>query len=202
MISKYLCDLREARGLTIQQLSDKSGVSYSSVERILKGKAKNTSFEILRALTFALEGNLDDLSRAVDSTPGIHPETYGAGPELPTTPEGVRTLATAADINTITDMFADLLREKDANYDRHIQALHRRHAEDIANLKAEHERELAGLIRAHARECGYKNKWITWLFVICMCLVAFLTFVMVYDVLNPDVGWVRRMGALLLGKSA
>lgn len=188
--------------MTYQQLADKSGVSLSTVERILTGKAKDSSFQVLRSLTFALQGNLDDLSAAVDSTPGAHPETWGAGPELPTTPEGTRNLATAADLNNMTDMFTAMLREKDANYDRHIQALHRRHAEDIANLKSEHERELASMVRVHERENRSKDRWITWLFGICLALVVFLVFILIYDVLNPEVGWVRRLGAVLFGSSA
>ena len=188
--------------MTYQQLADKSGVSLSTVERILTGKAKDSSFQVLRALTFALQGNLDDLSAAVDSTPGAHPETWGAGPELPTTPEGTRNLATAADLNNMADMFTAMLREKDANYDRHIQALHRRHADDIANLKEAHRDEIANLKDEHDRERKYKNKWISWLFSICLTLVVFFVFILVYDVLNPNVGWVRRLGAALFGSSA
>lgn len=202
MISKYLLALKEVKGYSNQKIAELSKTSVSTIDRILSGKAKSTSFEILRDVTFVLGGNMDDLARAVDSTPSVNPETFGDGPELPTVPEKARELATAADLNILYDMFSGLLRDKDANYDRHIQALHRRHAEDIANLKTEHERELAGLIRAHERECGYKNKWITWLFIICLCLVAFLTFVVIYDVLNPEIGWVRKIGALLLGDSS
>lgn len=198
--------------MTYQQLSEKSGVSLSTVERILTGKAKNSSFEVLRALTFALQGNLDDLSAAVDSTPGAHPETWGAGPELPSTPEGTRNIATSADINTMMVMFSDMLREKDENYERHIAALRERRKEDLASqraeharelesLRAEHAREIAAMVKAHDREREYKNRWITWLFSICLTLVVFLVFILVYDVLNPDVGWVRRIGAVLFGKA-
>ena len=201
MFSQYLLALKEAKGYSNQKIAELSKTSVSTIDRILSGKAKNTSFAILRDVTFFLGGNMDDLARAVDSTPGVNPETFGNGPELPTVPEKARELATAADLNSLYDMFSGLLRDKDVNYDRHIQELHRRHAEDIASLKAEHERELAGIVRAHERECNYKNKWITWLFVICLCLVAFLTFVMIYDVLNPEVGWVRRIGAVLFGKA-
>ena len=188
MVSQYLLALKEARGYSNQKIAELSKTSVSTIDRIMSGKAKSTSFEILRDVTFVLGGNMDDLARAAKSTNDVHPETWGAGPDIPTVPEKARELATAADINGMMDMFTAMIKEKDANYDRHIQALHRRHAEDIANLKTEHERELNGLVRAHERECNYKNKWITWLFGICLCLVAFLTFIVIYDILNPEVG--------------
>lgn len=135
--------------MTYQQLADLSGVSLSSVERILTGKSKNTSFEILRPLVLALGGNMDDLARAADGTDDIHPETWGKGPDVPTVPDKARELATAADLNAMTDMFTAMLREKDANYEKHIHALVERHKLELDAVRAEHTQDLAALKDKH-----------------------------------------------------
>lgn len=176
-----------------------SKVSLSTVERILSGKAKSTSFEILRDITFVLGGNMDDLARAVDSTPEAHPETYGAGPVLPTVPEKARELATAADLNALYDMFSGLLRDKDANYDHHIQALHARHAEAVGNLRSEHERELQNMKRVHERERDRminqnlcKNVVIVGLIaLVIVMLVLIVLYLLRFDVPNGDYGIFR-----------
>lgn len=199
MIAKYLSSLKEARGYSNQKIAEMSDVSLSTVERILAGKAKNTSFEVLRAITFALQGNMDDLAKAVDSTPGEHPETYGNGPALPTVPEKARELVTAADLNTMLDMFTAMLREKDANYDRHIQAMHRRYADDISILRREHEMSASSVKEEHARAIRrYEQQLarkdiIVYIMVglLIVFLVAAILYLAKFDIPNGDYGVFR-----------
>ena len=199
MISHYLNALKEAKGMTHQQLSEKSGVSLSTVERILAGKAKDSSFKVLRDLTFALEGNLDDLSAAMDSTPGIHPETWGAGPILPKTPEGMREVATSADINHMADAFLTALKDKDAAHAAQARSRVAMYEEEIKRLNEHHKEEVRTLHQSYLREIRTKDRWIKWLFTITVILVVFLVAVLVYDILNPNIGWVRRMASWLVG---
>lgn len=190
MVSHYLSALKAERHMTYQQIADLSGVGLSTVERILSGKAKDSSFKVLRDITLALQGNLDDLSAAIDSTPGIHPETWGAGPVLPKSPEAKREVASSADLNRMMDMFSDMLREKDDNYERHMDVLNKRHADEIDRLRNDYEADIEQLRADHEREIAVKNRWITWLFVICMLLVLSVLFAVAYDMMHPGMGWV------------
>ena len=190
MVSHYLSALKAERHMTYQQIADLSGVGLSTVERIITGKSKDSSFEVLRNITLVLQGNLDDLSAALGYAPGLHPETWGAGPVLPKTPEATREVASSADLNRMMDIFSGMLREKDDNYERHVEALNKRHAAEIDRLRADYEADIAQLRADHEREIAVKNRWITWLFVICMLLVLSVLFAVAYDMMHPGMGWV------------
>jgi hypothetical protein len=161
-----------------------SGISYSTVERILTGKTKSTSFEVLRDLTLALQGNLDDLSRAASSTD--HPETYAAMPQMPdVTP---RELATSAELNRLCDTFTGLLHEKDAEYEKDIENLERKHDAEMIALEAKYEKRIASLEASHLREIKSKDKWIVILVAMIVLLSVFAFSMLAYGVTHPEIG--------------
>lgn len=61
MISKYLEALKTKRKLTNRQISELSGVSEATIQRVLAGKSE-TSFDTVAKLTLALGGSLDELA--------------------------------------------------------------------------------------------------------------------------------------------
>lgn len=63
-------DIRILRGMTQEQLAQKSGVSRVSISMIETGKIANVSSKTLRALADALGVSLDDIffSESVKST--------------------------------------------------------------------------------------------------------------------------------------
>lgn len=60
-ISQKLCELRDKRNLTNQQIADLSGVPVTSVNRILSGQTENPTFANVSDITRALGGSLDEL---------------------------------------------------------------------------------------------------------------------------------------------
>lgn len=56
-----LTKLKEKSGLTIQQISDKSGVAVSTVSRILSGETDNPSYRHVADMVIAMGGSLDEL---------------------------------------------------------------------------------------------------------------------------------------------
>lgn len=56
-----LTKLKEKSGLTIQQISDKSGVPVSTVSRILNGETDNPSYRHVADMVIAMGGSLDEL---------------------------------------------------------------------------------------------------------------------------------------------
>ena len=59
-IGKRISDLRNARGLTVNGLAYKSGVSRAYLREIESGKYKNPSIDILGALCWALSVSLSE----------------------------------------------------------------------------------------------------------------------------------------------
>lgn len=62
MLNKYLKELKETSGMTMQQIADKSNVPISTVERILNGKTEQPSFQAVRDIVTALNGSIDVLA--------------------------------------------------------------------------------------------------------------------------------------------
>lgn len=48
------------------------------------------------------------------------------------------------------------------------------------------------MISLYERTIANKNKWIRTLFVILCTVVLFVLIILVYDILNPNIGWVQR----------
>lgn len=55
-------ELRKARGLTVEGLSEASGVPLSTVKKICAGITTNPNLETVKALARALDCKLDDIS--------------------------------------------------------------------------------------------------------------------------------------------
>ena len=192
MISKYLNALRVEKSMTYQQLADKANISLSTVERVLSGKGKDPSFNVLRSLGKALGANMDAIERAVDSldsTESTESAPRGSDSDVtpPTVPEKSAKLATAADLNATADMFVAMLREKDEYYERLMQSIHKRHADDVSNLRAQYEREISGMSTAHAREARSKDRWITLLAIVSMMALLATMTMMLAAIKSPNV---------------
>jgi len=207
VISKYLDGLRAAKGLSYQQVADiAKTVSYSTVYRICTGDCKNASLATLRKITMAVGGNMDDLIDAMESTEDAieNPESFGKGPDVPRGIEDRRRLATADDMNSIVNIFSTMLDNKDANYNRHIEALKKEmrasrvdqraeYDECLEILKEKHKATIADLNAKHDKAIASKDKWINILFALCCLFVLFIMGVLIYDLTHPDIGFFRRI---------
>lgn len=59
---KYrLKEIRELKNMSVEELSEKSGVSRNWIWKIESGRAENVSVKILLALAGALDTRMDDL---------------------------------------------------------------------------------------------------------------------------------------------
>lgn len=70
MLTEYLKSLKNKQNLTNQQIAQMSGISESTISRILKGESKNTDLSTCVDLVRALGGSIDEacgLARAQDS---------------------------------------------------------------------------------------------------------------------------------------
>lgn len=59
MLAQKLNQLKEKRGLSNQQISEKSGVSLSTVQRIMSGQTASPSYQDVADIVVALGGSLD-----------------------------------------------------------------------------------------------------------------------------------------------
>lgn len=61
-ISEKLNEMKRVSQLTVQQISDRSGVPIGTVSRILTGHTDNPTFVTVRDIVKAMGGSLDDLA--------------------------------------------------------------------------------------------------------------------------------------------
>lgn len=125
---------RQEQGLSLQQLSDMSGLSASTISRTLTGKTAPTEFTLRR-----LEESLGIL---------------GTDAEDPITKQA----------------------ENDPMLKHYILMWEDR----ICRMRAHYNMLLAE-----------KNRWIWLSFSLNIILVAFVCTVLTFDVLHPDIGWIR-----------
>ncbi len=59
MLYERLKELKSEKNMTIQEISDKSGVPSSTVSRIFSGQTDNPSFQNICDIIVAMEGSLD-----------------------------------------------------------------------------------------------------------------------------------------------
>lgn len=80
--------------------------------------------------------------------------------------------------------------ENDASpYLKHIIAMYER---QLADKDASHAREMAKHERQHNLMTAEKNRWIKILAIIVGILGAGVVAILLIDILNPTVGWIRR----------
>ncbi len=133
MLIDKLKELKAAKNMTVQQISDLSGVPASTVSRIFSGQTDNPTFQNISDIVVAMGGSMDEII-GIAQAPKEHKE-YDAQTLL-------------------------------------LQSYHKR----IEDKEAEAKRL-------------QKEKKI--LFYVFLVLVFIVVFVMIFDIVNPNVGYVR-----------
>lgn len=126
MYKERLVELKNARNLTNQQISDISGVPFSTVTRIMNGSGEG-NFQTVCDIVKALDGSLDDL--------------VGIRKEVEVTEE------TPLQADPLIELYKNMLNQKD--------------------------------------------KWIKTLFIALAFVIAVFLFILMYDILNGSIGYVR-----------
>ena len=167
-----LRSLKERSHMTNQQIAEKSGVPESTVARIFSGKTPNPTVVTVISMARAMGGSAADLfsdedgeEKSVDADKEIPesdvPDSSGA-------PEGASPDNSAQGMN---NAFSGASGEYCANHPK--------------------DKYYDDMIEFYKSTIRKKDEWIKRLFWCLLVLVFFLLFVLVFDFLNPDFGYVR-----------
>lgn len=77
-----LTDLRAQRGLTLQAVADRAGLSKAHVWSLEQGRAKNPTLETVMCLAGALGVSLDYLTGVASGEVNLHPEALRIACEI------------------------------------------------------------------------------------------------------------------------
>lgn len=82
MISVRLKELREGKGLSLQDVADLSGASKAHIWDIERGKSQNPTINTAVAIATALGVSLDYLTGLSSVQPALHPEALRIATEI------------------------------------------------------------------------------------------------------------------------
>lgn len=128
MFCEYLKQRKTQLGITVQELSEVSGVPLQTINNILCGRTSNPGIDAAAALIQAVSGSLDE---ACD---------LAAPPPQPA--------STACDTCKLVKLYRERAKQKD--------------------------------------------RYVLVLFGVCSFFVAVMLFVLLYDLFNPNTGYIRR----------
>jgi transcriptional regulator with XRE-family HTH domain len=129
---KRLVEMKNACNLSVVEISEKSGVSKSTVSRIVSGQCEGTSIQNISDVVTAMGFSMHNLFNPTNS-------------------------------------------KKDENLGFYEKAL------DMANCCNEYLRI----------DNAYLKKMLHRLLIACAALVSVFVFIVLYDILNSNVGWIR-----------
>lgn len=157
--------LKRLSGLSNQQIADLSDVPLATVQRIMSGSCKNPGYDNVSAIQDALLQ---------------HVQEHDFSPRF----EG---LATSEDIERINAQYRETLEHIEAQFTASLASKDEQFAAALASKDAQFEKERA----AHAGRMKVKERWLVRLGIACSILVGFIMTVLIIDMANPNIGWIR-----------
>lgn len=165
MVVEKLRELKEKSHMTNQQIAEKSNVPESTVARIFSGKTPNPTIATAVSMARAMGGS------AADFMNEAAPDTDGAD-----SAKGDNDTDSAVHCCGGDRSGACAKRTADANS-----------ADDISARDMYYE-QMISFYKSSIKE---KDKWIVRLFWMLTAVVIFILFVLIFDILHPNFGFVK-----------
>ena len=173
MVEK-LKQMKEKSHMTNQQIAKKSNIPESTVARIFSGKTPNPTITTVTAMARAMGGSAADFFNE-DGTEADNAQTADGNNGLLSAAEGG------------TEMIAETAGKGDASdVERNVSA-------DDENRAGNSLREkyYEDILSFYNNALKKKDEWISRLFWCLVGIMLFILFVFVFDILHPDLGFVK-----------
>lgn len=182
-VSESLIELckrqKEELGITNALIAEKTGVPESTVTKLFNGTIKAPSIETILPIANLLHISIDSLSVIDDSVPEKAPPVV----------QSMNAVSPIIDqlSKQLTDAYDKQLKLKRENFEKQLKQNSEHYEKQIKIITDSYERHIQGYERILKR----KNKWITILTAAIGVIVAALLITTIYDILNPDRGWIQ-----------
>lgn len=173
MVEK-LKQMKEKSHMTNQQIAKKSNIPESTVARIFSGKTPNPTITTVTAMARAMGGSAADFFNE-DGTEADNAQTADGNNGLLSAAEGG------------TEMIAETAGKGDASdVERNVSA-------DDENRAGNSLREkyYEDILSFYNNALKKKDEWISRLFWCLVGIMLFILFIFVFDILHPDLGFVK-----------
>ena len=164
LVANYLTTLKENTGLTYEAIAEKSGLSVSTVKNLFSGKSEDPRLNTVGPVTYALDGSVDEMYTGK-------------------TKDELKEISLTA----IREMYEFQLAEQRKTTESHIlniRAHYEQHRQDTVSNFERLLNEKDHQIK-HFKKTSFIN------FVIACIGFGILIAILILEVANPDLGWIR-----------
>lgn len=180
-----LCkERKETLGITNSAIAEKTGIPESTVTKLFNGTIKSPSLETVLPIANLLNISLNEMA-VIEDNP--------CNPSQPI----VQPMSAVSPIidqltKQLTDAYDKQLKMKRESFEKQLKQNSEHYERQIKIINESHERYVKTLIDGYERPIRNKNKWIIALATVMILTMISLVVAVIYDIVNPDVGWIRR----------
>lgn len=186
-VSESLIELCKARkeelGMTNATIAENTGIPESTITKLFNNTIRSPSVETVIPIARVLNISIDTMTVIKKgSEPSSPPVVQNVGALSPIIEQFNKQLA---------ESYEKQLKAKRENYDRQIKQTCEHYERQIKIITDSYERHITTLINGYERPLRTKNKWIIALAATIILIALSLVGSVVYDILNPDKGWIQ-----------
>ena len=172
LVAEYLSLLKAKTGLTYEAIAEKSNRSESSVKNLCTGKSDDPRIDTIAPIVYALGGSLDEMLNPRKSKDELKETSVIA-------------------LKDTYEYQANLLKESSEAHINNIRSHYEQHHEDLKEnfeRRLSDKRELIESYKDHIKSLEKDCRSHKIAFWLCIC---FLVGILLLEVMNPSLGWIR-----------
>ena len=164
LVAKYLTALKEKSGLTYEAIAEISGRSESTVKNLCSGKTEDPRLDTVAPVIFAVGGSIDEMYTGKSK-------------------DAVKEIS----ISSIKEIYEQQLSEMAKINETHINNIRAHYEQHRQDFKESCERQLADKNEIIKE----KNNQATFLKILACVGYAILIGLLILEVSNPNLGWIK-----------
>lgn len=171
--------MRTRCGLSITEISQRSGVPEPTIKRIFSGKTADPQFQTITALVYAMGGSLDEIidENIKRDTPANAESDSQKQPEI---------------TNDTPPIISDTtLTEKSENTVESFKHVIDSYKQQLSDETSKYEKEIERLMKAYSDRIDALRREKIVLAITLGCLILYIFIFFSYDIFNPNVGWLQ-----------
>lgn len=172
MIADALKQMRKASGMTLDEVSKKSGVPMSTISRISSGETKEPSITTVIALVQAMGGSMDDLTDTHKTVQNAH--------------------ISASECKGDNCPQIKLYERQRVADEQWRVSMNRQTEERVEGIKKLYETRIESIEKKYLAQLDTKDRWIRMLIISTIISLLIIAVIVVADLMLADIGFIRR----------
>ena len=171
LVANYLSALKEKSGLTFEAIAEKSGRSVSTVKNLSSGKSEDPRLDTVAPVIYAMGGSIDEMYTGNNK-------------------DEMKEIS----INSIKEIYEQQLLEMNKTHEKHIDEIRAHYEQHRQDYKDSMEHRIAEKDKTIEQQDKHiatlKKEGLVRLFL-GLISVSVLLAILILEVMNPNLGWIR-----------